>query len=127
MNPTAATAHAHMEEAPATLAFETNVSEAIRTVDQGCFSGGDNTELILTTYSGKIIGYNGDIAAKDATGALVAATLGGGDDMVSNAIGLLKGDTTPKPVVRKELDAMEKEAVGEEQKRRFNALERDIE
>eukprot|EP00397_Hematodinium_sp_SG-2012_P019646 GEMP01020197.1.p1 GENE.GEMP01020197.1~~GEMP01020197.1.p1 ORF type:complete len:768 (+),score=160.82 GEMP01020197.1:35-2338(+) len=50
------------------LIYETRLPETIRAMDCGTVTG-EMTDLIITTYGGKVLGITADPAAQDATGA----------------------------------------------------------
>lgn len=61
-----------LDQTMATLAFETSVNESIRALDTGAVTTGNHLEIVLTTFSGKVLGFTPDQAARDATGATLA-------------------------------------------------------
>ncbi|CAD7927953.1 unnamed protein product [Amoebophrya sp. A120] len=51
------------------LMFETQLGECVRSLDVGTVALGEYKDLVVSTYSGKVLGFTADPAAQDATGA----------------------------------------------------------
>lgn len=101
-----------LEQAPPTLTFETCLGESIQSMDSGNISGSEHGEVVLTTYSGKILGFTPDSAAQDPTGAEIA-----------------QAEDKPAPPAgqkKRQLSAVEDNQIKAEKERRFRNLSFEV-
>jgi len=63
---------ARVEQVPPSILFETCLSESIQAMETGNIAGGEHSEIVLSTYGGKVLGFSIDQAAQDPTGTEIA-------------------------------------------------------
>mmetsp|Transcript_123143 Transcript_123143/g.394370 ORF Transcript_123143/g.394370 Transcript_123143/m.394370 type:complete len:771 (+) Transcript_123143:98-2410(+) len=118
MSPSAA----RLEQVPPTLTYETCLQESIQGMGSGNITGGEHNELVVTTYSGKVLGFTPSQAARDPTGSEMANA----EDQAAASQGLMStmmGTSTKK----KTMTQAEENALKAEKDRRHKALEKEVE
>jgi len=101
------------EQVPPTILFETCLSESIQSMESGNIAGGENSEIVLSTYGGKVLGFSTDQAAQDPTGT---------------EIGQWEDKPAPLPGDKKRgLTSQQENNMKVEKERRHKALEGELE
>ncbi|CAE8633485.1 unnamed protein product [Polarella glacialis] len=109
-----------LEQAPATLTFETCLQESIQSLSSGHITGGEHNEVVLTTYGGKVLAFTPSSAAKDATGTEFAQQ----EALEENASAGMMGSMMSS--AKKKLTPGEEFTMKQEKERRYTALESEV-
>lgn len=124
---------ARMEQVPPTLTFETCLQESIQALSSGNITGGENNEVVLTTFGGKVLAFTPSQAARDPTGAEMLQNEDAEEatDMLAQ-VGSLVASLVPGGQAKEKMkklgrDKEEEAAVKQERERRFKALEAEVE
>merc|ERR1719281_474555 len=62
-----------MSGVPPTMIYETSLEESIRSLSSGFVSSTVHMDIVISTFSGKILSFSADPGAADATGAGLTA------------------------------------------------------
>jgi len=111
---------ARLEQVPPTLTFETCLQESIQSMDSGYISSGDHSEVVLTTYGGRVLAFTPNQAARDPTGTEMAQT----EDMPASVISSLVGSAVQGK--KKTMSASEENSMRLEKERRHKNLEAEV-
>ncbi|CAD7928459.1 unnamed protein product [Amoebophrya sp. A25] len=78
---------AKLDPSQCRLMFETQLGEGVRALDVGTVALGEYKDLVVSTFSGKVLGFTADPAAQDATGAQMVDLCpeGGANQAVASA------------------------------------------
>jgi len=116
-----------LEQMPPTLTFETCLGESIQAMDSGNITGGDFTEVVLTTYGGRVLGFTPSTLARDPTGAEMAQveeTTATPTSVIGSIVQSVSSAATPK--AKKSLTPTEEANVKQEKERRLKTLEQEV-
>jgi hypothetical protein len=109
-----AAGHSDAGGAP-TLLYETCLTESVQAIDSGNITGSEFNELVVTTFSGKVIGFTPDTAAQDPTGAEIAR--------IEDKPQLASGGGKPPPPKK---TAADESQLKEEKEKRYKILESEV-
>ncbi|CAK9106150.1 unnamed protein product [Durusdinium trenchii] len=112
----AAFASQRLEQAPTPL-WETCLQESIQSLSSGHITGGDYMEVILATYSGKVLAFTPSGAARDPTGTQMAKQEEREEAGASVMSRMVKGTKSSD---------LEQAEMKQERSRRFQALEQEV-
>lgn len=108
------------DQLPPTLCFETSLQESIQSMDSGNITGGEHTEVVLTTYGGKVVAFTPSQAARDPTGSEMAQQEDRGEN--TGVMGSMMGGQKKM----QKLTPSEELAVKTERDRRHKMLESEV-
>eukprot|EP00928_Gymnodinium_smaydae_P003120 TRINITY_DN11116_c0_g2_i1.p1 TRINITY_DN11116_c0_g2~~TRINITY_DN11116_c0_g2_i1.p1 ORF type:complete len:846 (+),score=208.93 TRINITY_DN11116_c0_g2_i1:168-2540(+) len=128
-----------LEQVPPTLTSELNLAESIRALDSGNITGGDHSEIVLTTYSGRVLVFTPSPAARDPTGAEIAQAEETVQESAFNSVihnagpiagpglaSMAKAVGVPGSGQAKKNTPEEEKQIKAEKERRMKALEADV-
>eukprot|EP00927_Polykrikos_kofoidii_P066801 TRINITY_DN62362_c0_g1_i1.p1 TRINITY_DN62362_c0_g1~~TRINITY_DN62362_c0_g1_i1.p1 ORF type:complete len:773 (+),score=168.48 TRINITY_DN62362_c0_g1_i1:104-2422(+) len=114
-----------LEQVPPSLIHEMCLQESIQAMDSGNITGGDNNEVILTTYGGKVLAFTPNLAARDPTGAEMAQVEEAAAPQQTTVFQSIVSGTVGQK--KKSLSVAEETAMKNEKDRRHKALELEVE
>lgn len=121
----AAPSSARLDQVPPTLTYELCLGESIQALSSGHITGGEQKEIVLTTYGGKVLAFTPCAAAKDPTGTELAQLEEPEAPTMMAAVGSMI--SMAKAPIQDTIDARAQEAAKKQEKeRRYKALESEV-